>query len=129
MIQFPSSRLFLYVIYTQNNNINCKKLRSQFPYNCVHTLIFLLNVMMAYQGKTCCWINTGIKTVVFDPAITVIFITHNRPGLNCLRILQMRIAQIKSEIRKHLLTVSLTQPRQNTTAVLRLYADIILHTN
>jgi len=44
----------------QYNNINCKQLRSQFPYNCVHTLTFLLNVMMAYQAKTCCWIDTGI---------------------------------------------------------------------
>ena len=47
--------------------------------------------MMAYQVETCCRINTGIKTVVFDPAITVILITRKRPGFNCLRILQMRI--------------------------------------
>jgi len=45
-------------MYTQHN-INYKKL-SQFPYNCVHTLVFLVSLMMAYQPETCCWINAGI---------------------------------------------------------------------
>jgi hypothetical protein len=37
-----------------------RKIRSQFPYNCVHTLIFLVYLMMTYQSETR-WINTGIN--------------------------------------------------------------------
>jgi len=40
-------------------------MRSQFPYNCVHILIFLVNLMVAYLVETCFWINAG-KTIMCD---------------------------------------------------------------
>jgi len=34
--------------------------RSLHPYNCVHTVTFLVIPMMAYQAETCCWMNNGL---------------------------------------------------------------------
>ena len=49
-----------YNVYIQHN-INCKRL-SQFPYNCVHTFVFLVSLMMAYQPEACRLINAGIDS-------------------------------------------------------------------
>jgi hypothetical protein len=54
MLSIHNIKEYIYIyIYIQHTNIYCKKMRAQFPYNCVHTFIYLVKLMMAYQAKTC----------------------------------------------------------------------------
>jgi hypothetical protein len=58
----PFSSLPLYVVHTQHNNMNCKQLSSQFSYNCVHSLVFSVSLVLAFQAEMCCWINSGMNS-------------------------------------------------------------------
>jgi len=38
---------------------------SKFPYTCVHTLMFFVNLMIVYRAEKCHWIDTGINNHVW----------------------------------------------------------------